>query len=961
MAFLMGLGLLLPLLAWILNGILIQAARWKKWEDSMPVENENLADKEDPSHPKNLKELVYSHKWEMVLVFIVILILIYAVSFAPPRLTGSIPINPGLPGRPFYSLHWLRSFLRESYDTVLICTSFLCILTWFGILVTAIIRRSPQGLQTGFLVASLSLAGLGQFELNKEAFTYGMGLYLCAGSGFIYWGWLARHRLYQYLSTQTISRSVEIMSILGLLILASFNRLYNLSVIPYGYEGDETKWISEAVNLGIRGLPDSSGEYHRDALPISFYMQAPFQRFFNPGILSARIGVAFYSILGTLVFYWLLRQIAPIPLTILGTYLLSNSIFDFSASRLANVESHVKVWPVLTLAVLAAAVRTRKWQVYGLSGLALAAGMLTYDTAWPILIVVLILATYELIHHKDEIKERVQSLTALLSPTLLVLPLLIPYVVSRLPYYDLYSKGWVDGFRSTLYANLVNVMQSWFIHANLDFLYNRDGPLINAFLLPWLVLGFAVAIVLIRARFPFWMLVWSVFFLFPIPILTSSPLGRLYYPGLPSIYALIAFGMFVFWKELIRFTGSYFKPVILIFTLVPLIWLPLMNLYIYYNEVDDPSDRQIRRELSDMVGNAADLQTLILMPIIPGANEPLQNEYQAVEIALLKKVPPGQISQAYQSISIETLLPSITTDFAKNARLAIILDKTTQIRREQRDAINASLLKCFPKGDLSMGVFFDILQLSIKDRQDYACLPVTLTLTSISPKSLKWVLSNGEASAVTLTCERERFTYRSIEAETIQPGPGWQVESHFAEGWNGQGYLMDNYHSQPTTLNIQNDSPQNTYVWIRYYKRSLENSSGILKLNHQVSSFAQIQDSPLDQWVWERLGPFPFYVGNNELAFNHPYNDDPGNFLALFIDTIILTSEQDFDPNNISRESLPPYFESYSKAQKEGFLPIDLESGTYRCQVEARSALPLVDAYGQYPLFSNPVNLVIQP
>ena len=90
-------------------------------------------------------------------------------------------------------------------------------------------------------------------------------------------------------------------------------------------------------------------------------MQTPFHKLFGPSIFIARFEVAFFSIIATLLFYLFLRRITNIPLALLSAWLLSASIFDISASRLANVESHVKLWPILTLLLLAWAINSPRW------------------------------------------------------------------------------------------------------------------------------------------------------------------------------------------------------------------------------------------------------------------------------------------------------------------------------------------------------------------------------------------------------------------------------------------------------------------------------------------------------------------------------------------------------------------------------------------------------------------------
>lgn len=164
-----------------------------------------------------------------------------------------------------------------------------------------------------------------------------------------------------------------------MIAFAAFARFYQLDSFPYGIEGDEAKWTAEVVWLGLRGEPDISALYHRDALPVSFYMQTLFHRIMGPSLYAARFEVALFSVIAALVLYMYLRQVAAMPLALLASWLAAASIFDISASRLANVESHVKLWPILTFAILAFAIKIRHWAAFAVAGIALALGLLTYD------------------------------------------------------------------------------------------------------------------------------------------------------------------------------------------------------------------------------------------------------------------------------------------------------------------------------------------------------------------------------------------------------------------------------------------------------------------------------------------------------------------------------------------------------------------------------------------------------
>ena len=735
-------GIILPLATFVASGEVLYIALRKKWAvetevasnepTETPMDEKSLV--AQSSIRKRLKDYVQKYRWEIVLGASLGAIVLFVLIFAPPRLNGSIAIQPNQPGRPFYDLHWLRDFVSTYYDTLWSWSNISLSLIFLALLGWVIWKRNGLGAQFVLLCASLNLAVAGQWLLHtRDLQETGKFLYFVAIYGFGMWAWKAHKRLVANLERKPITpRTVEIWIILGLLLLTSFSRLYTLRTIPYGIEGDEAKWTSEAVNLGIRGVPDTSGEYHRDALPVSYYLQIPLHRLLGASIFAARLTVVILSIIATLIFYWLLRQITAMPVAAIATYLLSISIFDISASRLANVESFIKIWPVLGLALLALAVRTRRWQIYGLSGFAIALGLLTYDTVLPIFGVVLIITLIELIRQRENRHASVSSIAALITPTLLALPILVPYLMSRMPYYAFKNKGFDSGAGANLVQNFGRVIRTWFISLRSDFLYNRSGPLLNALLLPFLVLGLVAAISLIKKRISYWTLLWVGLVIFPVPILATSPMGRVYYPALPAVYTLVALGIFFFWKEANRFTGKNLRPLMIATALVPLVWLPFANLFIYFNEVSDADDRLMRREIGELAAQAAGEDTLILLPATPGANTPLNNEYQTLELFMMQKIPSSKIESAYLHVAPEELLSSIDNHSTDYQKMEVVFDN------KETESLAETLQLCYPQGVLTEGVYFSRFSLSNSALKHLNCSFATLTIKPEDGNSFIW-------------------------------------------------------------------------------------------------------------------------------------------------------------------------------------------------------------------------------
>jgi hypothetical protein len=958
-------GIILPLATFVASGEVLYIALRKKWSvetetaSNEPTEipvDEKLSVAQSPIRER-LKDYAQKYRWEIVLGVSLGVIVLFALVFAPPRLNGGIAIQPYQPGRPFYSLHWLRDFVRTYYDTLWSWSSILLSLICLALLGWVIWKRNGLGAQFMLLCASLNLAVVGQWLLHTgDLQETGKFLYFVAIYGFGMWAWKAHKRLVADLEGEPATRrTVEIWVILGLLLLTSFTRLYTLRTIPYGIEGDEAKWTFEAVNLGIRGIPDSSGEYHRDALPVSYYLQIPLHRLLGASIFAARLTVVILSIIATLIFYWLLRQITAMPLAAIATYLLSISVFDISASRLANVESFVKIWPILGLALLALAVHMRRWQIYGLSGLVIALGMLTYDTVWPLMGVVLIIALVELIRQRESRYASMLSITALIAPTLLALPVLVPYLTSRMPYYAFKDKGFDIEAGATLLQNFGNVVRTWFISLRSDFLYNRPGPLLNALLLPLLVLGLVIAISLIKKRVAYWTLIWVGLVIFPIPILTASPMGRVYYPALPAVYTLVALGVFFFWKEINHFVGTNLRPLLIAAALVPLVWLPFANLFIYYNEVSDADDRLMRREIGELAAQAAGEDTLILLPATPGTDTPLNNEYQMLELFMMQKIPSSKIESSYLHVAPEKLLSSIDSNSANYQKMEIIIDN------EQIEALAETLQLCYPQGVLTKGDYFSRFSLSNSALGHLNCSFATLTIKSEDDNSFSWELKDGTTQRLETLCETRQTGLEWIEAENLSMANGWQAETDFAPGWSGTGFAMDNYGSGSLYIKLDTDLSQRSYIWVRYYKRAVNRTPTYLTINNISYPIGDIDEADLNAWKWERIGPVKF-DGDSELSISRKYTEDPQYFMAIFIDSLIVTTDAEFSPETDLWKPVPSKILSFKQPQSSGTALLDFPSGSYRCKVSVENEHPVVDALGRTStnLKSNSIELEIK-
>jgi hypothetical protein len=629
------------------------------------------------------------------------LLLAYALLFLP-----EVPLvsRPGEIGHPFNGLRFSRDFFVKSRDhwaLLIASVTALVSLLLFGAALLAWrgeLSETSRHAHAGLLIASLGLLGVGQLGLLGFAPAPRLHLILGIGGAFT---WALSYG--QYLQDDLLLRSWprwQEVALLGLaLVLTIFARFFALALIPYGVEGDESKWTVEVVEAMFDGVYNSNTEFHIVSVPVSFWAQAPFHAALGPGLIPARITVAFYSVLGSLAVYWLARQLFGPPVAWLAVTLLAVSPFDISASRLANVESHVKLWPPLALALLALAIRRHSLPIYALAGTAIALGLLTYDTVAPLVGVVLVVLAYELWRARRGWPDALCVFGALLVPVAAVTLITGPYLIGRFEYYGVDEQGWsLATALETLRQHLSDLLGSLFITTFPDFLYNRIGPVFSAQLLPWLVLGSVLTLAHAPRRPLLWVGVFGFLFFFPVPVLAGTPFGRAYYAGLPAAYLLMSVAILATFRELERAWGLALKPLLLGLFGLGLLLLIGTNLGIAFNEVVDADDRVARRDLYEAGREEGSPSTLLLFPFVPGNNDPAEQERELI-LRLGMRPPVAQRVETYphQLVELSMLAEAVRASAREPfTRTVIVWDAWAQAQQPEREGVLQALLNCYP-------------------------------------------------------------------------------------------------------------------------------------------------------------------------------------------------------------------------------------------------------------------------
>ena len=560
-------------------------------------------------------------------------------------------------------------------------------------------------------------------------------------------------------------------------------------------------------------------------------------------------------------------------------------------------------------------------------------------------------------------------MTAFSIPVLAGLPVTVTYLAGRMLYYDLSSKGWGTSTLESLVSHLGDVLHSIFRHTWTDFLYNRDGPLFNSLLIPWLLAGFMLLLLCWRRGKLLWVLLFALFFFFPVPILTNSPMGRVLYPGLPAAYLIMALGLMAALHAILRVIGPTLRPAIISLAALGLGFVCVLNLYIYFNEVHDPENRRIRRVLYDTVQEVSSSEVITVMPYVPKGDDPIQQEgEQMIWFALRTKASSPDDLSPLAVLPLAELLPAFSNQPAEIVRGELIWDNRSSYARAERDDMLATFLACYPNTELHTGYYFDRYTIPEESLRSPQCRSGTLSLEpnmtfamADMPLTLTWELVGATAAELNLECSTVNDELVWVHAEDLQ-GQRWEGMDRYVTGFDGWGFLSDHQGSQTASLEVELPSQRPLYIWVRSLRRVGDEYPGFMEVGTEAYMFSQAGTVPLNEWTWERTGPFRPGSDIAELHILRPYPETQPGYMALFIDTLLVTASSSFDPatHAIWEPALQMDIPLLERAT-EGDFQLNFEAGQYLCMVNATDGTSLVDHRGNVGLKSNSVEILVLP
>lgn len=832
------------------------------------------------------------------------------------------------------------------------------------------------------LISAFGAAIMAQILIHFQLGWMGAAAYLVSLGVLLYWAKRNPKWRAVFERQLQITPQFEKLALLALMLVMAYIRFYDLGFRVYGLEADETKWTVQSWFSTILGI--DRGEFHGMHylhVPVDFWVRSMFLRLFGLDFLSARIESAVLSLISIVFLFLLVRLLTGSAASaFLSALLFGFSFYELNASHQALHNTPIQPWIMSSLFFLIWSIRDRKRWKFQVTGILLALGMLTYETFYPTaLLAILYLlgwAVYELARRRESFRN---WLTNLLLATWPVIVVYFGFVRDYMEGRQYYLFGWLwdtaagktgQSVPAFILNNITNLLTSTFSRiTHIDSLLNWDGPLISPLLLPFIVIGLAYNLWNIRRRHFVFILLWYLIQILPGPVITGSTWPRVMYTALGPLMIWGALGL---WTSLaaLRAWFDQVSPRLARLAFLALAIAIFTNNYsIFASQLTDSTERQRRRELADLTAEAARDAQLLLLPYIPFMGDPVEVESHVILFSVAS-VKRNELSAEnyFKQIEYENLLSTLWEN-RDVPGIAILVDKSIDQGREERQQVLQVTLGCYPQASLkTSGRFFDIYELSLLALNQPACYhPPAPGLTNPqdedriregTPIYFTWDTHGVLSTSFALTLERKLEDVFWLEAETEFIGAGWHPEAAFAEGFSGDGFLLDDWQAGTATHTFHAPSEGAYRVWVRAYKRVDNDQHNYLSLAGQTVEFAE-NGSPANEWVWRDLGVYNLPAGPAPISLSRAYGNDEQ--YAVFIDAVLITPNLAFEPGKDTIWQPALNTGETASGDPAYTIPESLPPGEYRWRVRIFDGGRLVDPSGERGVLSPVATFFIKP
>jgi predicted DNA-binding antitoxin AbrB/MazE fold protein len=846
-----------------------------------------------------------------------------------------------------------------------------------GVLGAAILllARRRAALPAALIVLALGAGFAGEALALRERFGASAWTLLAAAVLLAAAMAIGRDRLAAVFESAPLPRRREAVLLALVLLAFLFTHFLAIGRHPYGVEGDESSWVRKVVESSADDDPE---RYHFQFIPVTYWLQRASNAALGVDIAKVRLTVALLGLAATLVFYAAVRAMANAPVALLATALMAFSIVDIAAGRQAHPEAYVKIFGIVGAAgvVLGYARRERWW--FALAGVALGLGLWTYDSfalaPWGLFAY----AVFRLVREPRAWRFHLHCLLLLAIPLAAMAWQVKPYLDGRrdaqitvlttaIGEDPSTLAGWM-GAMPRVYrfvADQAGVAQRRVTHQGLnDVLIGRRGPLESAAYVPLVLLGIVVALFFWRRGQLVFPLFWAAVPALPTLFLLGQTFARTLLPYWGAFLVLGAYTLWLAYRAVVDALGTRWAKWVAGGLIAGVAVTGVSNAYVAFNELYDPLERQLRRELGERLQRHAAPDNLILMPYAAFAQDYFDLERWYTRYALAEQAVWGEEEKLLRQVEIGRLFAEMRTAFAERQRVTVLYDRSID-RPEARAEVLAALTRCFPAVEADRGQRIDAYVVTRAAYDGRVCdvgaaiepqAPLGDSVSPGAPLEFRWRLDGTAQSSYELVLERHDDRVLWFEAEDFATRDGWQPEGHLAPAFSGRAYLADQRTGERPLVTARHALPvpeSGAYaLWARVYRRRDDGGPIRLDVAGRSIDVGAIPPDQFNQWVWQPLGEVTLDAGASELTLERSYPDANVVF-QIFIDVLVFSRAPGFDPARDGEWTSFLDTGTVTSSEPRHALEAGVPDGRYRWRVRVRNGERLVDWKGT-PVLASP-------
>lgn len=828
------------------------------------------------------------------------------------------------------------------------------------------------------VLVALALAILAQLLIIGQLIVPGLLVYAIAGVVLTVWVWRQKLSLEDVTRAAVIGRRAEVLFVVLIFLVALGARVWQAGTEPRGIDGDELKWTAQVYYDFI--AMDKSGDFagQQKYTPVSFIADKVAFDVWGVDFTSPRIMTAILSVLATLVFYFIARDMFNPFVALVATLFMATSYYDVNTSRQAIVETFTKLPLLLAMWFMMLGVDRQRWFYFLLCGAALYVGVLTYDTFFVVPPALLLYLAFRGVLNWRRWYRWLLYAVLVIAPMLLAYPIVAETVRGRqYTYVKGVSTGISDLATQNSFTPLIeNSLRAFRVLfralQGADYALNWNGPLVNPLVLILFVLGFALVLARFWRRHNLLLILTFVFCFFPAPILSGYTVPRVFYIGLPPIFIFAGVFVAALVTALLSLASArvWVPRLVTAALAVCLAVIIASDGFVLTQQLNTLPDWLKRRALVDTIKSSIQNVPLTLLPVTRSADDFIWGNNGVLKFIAYSATRDSKADKRFRVLTFNELPGALGSLSDKYDSVSIVYDRQLGEAHQIAGATINTLQRCYGDVKKRTGSFFTVYTIDRKALQAPNCYSLTdLSADSPAPGDLvpanrpvtfEWSADSDRPTAYRVQVERRNPKLVWVEGENFPRENGWMFEAkmdHYP-GFSGSGYILDDVRSQPTSVQAQIPQAGNYQVWVRSLRGAKEGHRNFLSVGGQTFEFARADGAPLQQWNWEMVGQVDLQAGETGITLSREYGKE--GWKPVLIDAVFLSADPEFDPNE--NDLWTQVLDSGQIESHDTSYVLDkgLAPGAYRWRVQLLDGDKLVDAGGKKGIWSDKVEFQVQ-